>query len=138
MHLFHSVDFQGNKYIFLNECFRFFHLRYFRFDRDYLFFTHNVFNLISRGLFNFFAPVSLILLLTSSFCKDLPENIIHSHPPPLWNYTGTIYNNVCNVFKRCSSMLQIHCTSFWLFMTTIDIFLSVLVYVMHLLYLRFV
>ena len=77
-----------------------------------------------------------ILLLTSFFSYVFSWESL-SFPFFLGNYTDNIEGNVHKVFKICSSLFRIHCTSFWLFMKTITMFSCVLVYVTYLLYLRF-
>ena len=52
----------------------------------------------------------------------------HSHFFNLWNYTGTIYSNVLNVFKMCSVLFRIGCMSFQLFIRTINMYSYVPVY----------
>ena len=56
----------------------------------------------------------------------------------LWGYTIPINGNVFNVIEMCSTMFWIHCTTFGLFITTINMFLNVSVYGIYIFYLRFV
>ena len=94
-------------------------------------------NCFARGLFQFFLVFTWILILNSFFCNDSPDYLPHHHFCLLWNYTSIIDINICNVFKMCSDLFRIRCRSFWLFMTTTNMFSYVSVYGTYLFYLRF-
>ena len=103
-----------------------------------LLFALNLFHLIARILFDCCTCVLLNTIIYFIFVISILLMIFLTPIFLLNNYTGTINNNVCNVFKICSALFRIRCMFFVFPMTNINMFLHVPVYGIYLFYLRFV
>ena len=93
----------------------------------------DLFNFITRNLFNCLAHnYTLIYLIFVERDIMIFMNILIA--PILflmWGYNITIDGNVCNVIEMCSTMFCIRCTTFGLFMRTINMFLHISIYGMY-------
>ena len=69
---------------------------------------------------------------------DIPEYLLPSHFFLILGYTINVDGNICNVIEIFSILFQIRCTTFRLFMTTINMLLDLSVHGMYFFYLRFV